>query len=354
MTQTHYSRDYEVFFGIDVDKHSFMFTVENHGTMSKAKKIPSDPEQLSRYVTNHFADKKVLFAYEAGPTGYHLYDYLSKQGHECLVVSPLSIPRAMNHKVKNNRIDSLRIVKELKAGKLQSIRVPQGIYRELRHLVALRENYTHNRKMAKQRIKSLLLYTNLSAALKDTAQNWTGSYLRTLQKLPCSDAVRQRLDMLLMDLDYSRKQNLSVLRQLRKFVNDQPELRKYMDCLLSIPGVGFITGVTILGRIGDPKKLRDVRELSAFVGLVPVESSTGDDVNRGPITHSGNRVLRSLLVEASWSAIRKDNELNQFFHRVRSRHHPKIGQRKAIVAVARKLTHRIYRVLKEQRKYIVH
>jgi transposase len=354
MTPAYLPKDYDIFLGIDVDKNSFSFTVQDHNTMSKAKTIPSQPEQLYNYVKNQFADKKVLFAYEAGPTGYHLHDYLSVKEQDCLVASPLSIPRAPNQKVKNNRIDSRKIVEELKAGKLKSIRVPHGPYRELRHLINLRENYAHSRKVAKQRIKALLLYTHLCSALKDIEQNWSNNYIRVLKELPCSNAVRQRLNMLLMDLEYARRQTLSILGQLRMFIKSHKEIQQYMYYLVSIPGIGFITAVTVLGRIGDPGRLRNVRELSAFVGLVPTEKSTGDDVNRGSITHLGDSILRSLLIEASWSAIRKDRELNQFYFRIKSRHHPKIAARKAIVAVARKLTQRIYRILKEQRLYVVH
>ena len=304
MTPTYLPKDYDIFLGIDVDKNNFSFTVQDHNIMSKAKTIPSRPQQLYNYVKNQFAGKKVLFAYEAGPTGYHLHDYLSAKKQDCLVVSPLSIPKAPNQKVKNNRIDSRKIVEELKSGKLKSIPVPQGPYRELRHLINLRDNYTHNRKVAKQRIKSLLLYTYLYSGLKDIGQNWSNNYIQVLKELPCSNAVRQRLNMLLMDLDYARKQTSSILRQLRTFIKSHKEIQQYMHYLVSIPGIGFITAISLLGRIGDPRKLRNVRELSAFVGLVPTEKSTGDDVNRGSITHLGSRILRSLLIEAAWSAIR--------------------------------------------------
>jgi len=346
-------KNYDVFIGLDVDKNSFSFTAKDHNTMNRSKKIPSQPEQLHNYIQNQFANQKVLCAYEAGPTGYHLYDYLTEKNQDCLVVSPLSIPRAPNQKVKNNRIDSRKIVEELKAGKLKSIRVPQNEYRELRHLVNLRENYVHNRVAAKQRIKSLLLYTYLYSTIKEVEHNWSNNYIQALKKLSCSEAVRQRLNMLLMDLDYARKQTTSILRQLRTFIKNNKEIQQYMQYLISLPGIGFITAITLLGRIGNPRRLENVRELSAFVGLVPTEHSTGDDVNYGSITHLGNRHLRSLIIEAAWSTIRKDRELNQFYHRIKNRHHPKIGARKAIVAVARKLTHRVYCVLKEQRSYIV-
>jgi transposase len=347
-------KDYDLFVGLDVDKNSFSFTVKDHHAMSRSKKIPSEPEQLHNYMKNHFAGKKILYAYEAGGTGFHLHDYLVAKDEDCLVVSPLSIPKAPNQKVKNNRLDSLRIVDELRAGKLTSIRVPQGQYRELRHLINLRENYVYNRKAAKQRIKALLLYVHLDHVLKDVEQNWSNHYIQILKKLSCSQAERQRLDMLLIDLEYARKQTLLVLRQLQQLVKNSADIQENMKYLESLPGIGLITAVTILGRIGDPKYLKNVRELAAFLGLVPREKSTGDNINQGSITHLGDHHLRALLIEGSWAAIRKDQELNQFYHRIKNRHHPKIGPKKAIVAVARKLTQRIYCVLKEQRFYRVH
>jgi transposase len=347
-------KDYDLFVGLDVDKNSFSFTIKDQHCLNISKKMPSDPEQFHHYMKKHFPQKRILYAYEAGPTGYHLHDYLTEQKEDCMVISPLSIPKAPNQKVKNNRIDSQKIVDELRADKLTSIRVPQGEYRELRHLINLRENYVYNRKATKQRIKALLLFAHLDYALKDTEQNWSNGYIQALKTLSCSPAERQRLDMLLLDLEYARKQTLLVLRQLQALVKNSPEIQQNINYLISLPGVGFIVAVTTLGRIGDPKYLKNVRELSAFLGLVPSENSTGDDVHRGSITHLGDRHLRALLIEASWSTIRKDKELDQFYHRIKKRHHPKIGARKAIVAVARKLTHRIYCVLKEQRPYIVH
>lgn len=355
MTQTKYlAKDYDVFIGLDVDKASYSFTIQDHDIMNRSKKIPSESNNFFQYVRNHFPDKKVLCAYEAGPTGFELYDHLSQNNIDCLVISPLSMPKAPNQKVKNNRIDSQKITEELKAGKLKSIRVPQGPYRELRHLVNTREIYVHNRKIAKQRIKALLLYTHLHKDLKDTDQNWSNNYIQRLKELSCSSSVRHRLHMLLMDIDYARKQTTSILRQLRNFCKDHKQIKAFMTYLLSIPGIGFITASSLLARVGDPENLKNVRELGAFTGLVSSEKSTGNSIQQGSITHLGNRILRSLMVEAAWSAIRKDSELDQFYHRIKSRHHPKIAARKAIVAVARKLTTRIYCVLKEQRNYIVH
>ena len=118
-----------------------------------------------------------------------------------------------------------------------------------------------------------------------------------------------------------------------------------------MPGIGFVVASHVLAAIGDPKYMRNVRELGALFGLTPTENSTGETIQRGSITRTGNSYVRNLLVESSWAAIRKDRELEQFYHRIRAKNSKKKGSSVAIVAVARKLTQRIYRVLKDQRPY---
>lgn len=352
--QTGYrAADYDVFVGIDVDKKSFAVTFKDHLDMSYSKKMPAEPEHLHNYIKNHFSGKEVLCVYEAGPTGYHLYDYMNQKKQACVVTSPITIKKAPNEKVKTNRIDSVKLAQELKAGELKLVRVPEGAYRALRQLIKSREDYAAAGKTAKQRIKALLLYNHLETELKDSGTGWSGGYIAGLKTLECCPGARIRLDMLLSDLEHARRQMLWILRSLRSFFKEQPELDLYRGYVQSIPGIGFVTAATILARVGDPVNLGSPRELGGFLGLVPKENSTGDHVCRSSITHMGNNKLRSLLVEAAWVAIRRDKELEQFYHRVRIRHHPGIGARKAIVAVARKLTHRVYCVLKEQRDYMV-
>ena len=351
---TYLAREYDTFIGIDVDKKSFLFTVGNHDSMSRAKKIPADPENFYHYIQKALNGKRIICAYEAGPTGFYLYDYLTEKGIKCLVVPPASIPKAANQKVKNNRIDSNKLTEELRDNRAQSVRVPQGAYRELRYLVKARENYARDRKRARQRIKALVLYANLYPLLKDPDIKWSHDYIKELKQLPCTPAVRKSLDMLLQDLEYARRQILSILRELRTLCKNNPEIKKNISYVQSVSGIGFITAISLLGKMGNPQYLKNEREIGAFVGLVPGEKSTGDKIDRGSITHLGDQTLRLLLIESAWVAIRKDAELNQFYHRIRRRNNPKIASKVAITAVARKLTQRVYRVLKDQRKYIIH
>ena len=147
--------DYDVFAGLDVDKRSISVTFANHQGFIRSLSMPYKVEHLVNYVRKHFSDQKIAFAYEAGPTGYGLYDGLAAQAYPCLVVAPSMIPKAPGQRVKTNRLDSRGLSENLRGGQLRSIHVPSAIYRELRHLTQLRDTFVSEMVAMKQRIKSL-------------------------------------------------------------------------------------------------------------------------------------------------------------------------------------------------------
>jgi transposase len=91
-------REYDVFAGLDVDKKSIAATFSGHHGFIRSLSMPYKPEDLLNHVRNHFGDQKVAFAYEAGPTGYGLYDGLTAQGYTCLIAAPSMIPRVLQDK----------------------------------------------------------------------------------------------------------------------------------------------------------------------------------------------------------------------------------------------------------------
>src|SRR3989442_8424594 len=122
--QTFIPRDYDVFAGLDVDKRSIAVTFTDHQGLVKSLRMPYNVEHLLNHVRKHFSDQKVAFAYEAGPTGYGLYDGLAAHAYPCLVVAPSMIPKAPGQRVKTNRLDSRSLSENLRGGQLTSIHVP--------------------------------------------------------------------------------------------------------------------------------------------------------------------------------------------------------------------------------------
>jgi transposase len=344
-------RNYDIFAGLDVDKRSMAITFTDHGTMRKSLKLPHSGRQLLNYTGKYFPGQRVAFVYEAGPTGFGLHDELKAAHQFCLVVSPSMVPSAPRNRVKTNRLDSKKLSEGLRGGQLRGIHVPPTSYRELRHLVQLRDTQVAQLKASKLRIKSLLLYEGIPFPAVDG--KWSGRVLRELERLPCNATVRFKLDQLIDTLQFHFLSAAKVQKQIRHFCQNDPELSQCLSFLTSLPGVGMITATHALARLGDWRQIKDVRQIAGFLGLVSSEHSTGDKENRGEITRIGDKRLRSKLIQCAWTAIRKDPELRAFYRRIYERHPQKVAARKAIVAVARKLTTRMYAVLKEQRPFVI-
>jgi transposase len=346
-------RDYDVFAGLDVDKKSISVTFTDHQGFLKSLNLPYKVDHLVNYVRKHYSDKKVAFAYEAGPTGYGLYDGLEAQAYPCLIASPSMIPKAPGQRVKTNRLDSRGISENLRGGQLKGIHVPTPLYRELRHLTQLRDTLVGEMVRMKQRIKSLLLMEGLEFPPAPAGSQWSFLVKKKLRELPCSSTVRFKLDRLLDSLEFDEKQVLKATREIRRFCQTDPELSQCIEYLRTLPGIGWIVASQLLARVGDWRQIKNIRQLPAFLGLVPTENSTGERTERGSITHTGDGRLRSKLIQASWSAIRQDGELREFFCTVAKKHPRHLGSRVAIVAVAHKLSVRAAVVLMKQRPYEV-
>lgn len=345
--------EFDIFGGLDVDKKSIAVTFMSHEGLIKSLSMPYQGDHLLHYVRKHFDGKKVAFAYEAGPTGYGLYDSLTAQGHRCLVAAPSMIPKAPGQRVKTNRLDSYKISENLRGGQLKSIHVPSHPYRHLRHFTQMRDTFIKEVVAMKLRIKSLLLFEGIPFPPAPAGSQWSFMVKGKLKKLSCSAPVRFKLDQLLTSLEFNEKQVLKTTQQIRRFCQDDPELSECIKYVMTVSGIGWIVASQLLARIGDWREIKNVRQLGAFVGVVPTEHSTGERTVRGSITRIGDSRLRGKLIQASWSAIRQDGELREFYRSVYQRHPRDRAARIAIVAVARKLTTRIYAVLKQQRPYVV-
>lgn len=96
-------------------------------------------------------------------------------------------------------------------------------------------------------------------------------------------------------------------------------------------------------------RFRRSRQVAAYCGLDPQEHSSGDTQRYGHISKQGNRLLRTLLVEAAYCTVRpkQDEELRRFYFRLLARKNSAV----AIVAVGRKLALRLYRMLRDEIDY---
>ena len=267
--ETFVTADYDVFAGLDVDKRSIAVTFTGHQGFIRSLRMPYRVEHLLNYVDKHFAGQKVAFVYEAGPTGYGLYDGIVAQAYPCLIATPSMIPRAPGQRVKTNRLDSRGLSESLRAGQLRSIHVPSMSYRELRHLTQLRDTFVQEGAAMKQRIKSLLLFEGIEFPSAPAGSEWSLIVKAKLKALPCSKTVRFKLDQLLESLEFSEKQVVKTTKEIRRFCQSDPELSELIGYLMSIPGIGWIVASQLLARIGEPREIKTSVNWQGFWAWCP-------------------------------------------------------------------------------------
>ena len=93
----------------------------------------------------------LVFVYEAGPCGYWLYGYLTREGLGCHVVAPSLIPRKPGDRVKTDRRDAVMLARLLRGGDLTPIDVPQVQDEAIRDLSRAREDTMQDLKAAKEK-----------------------------------------------------------------------------------------------------------------------------------------------------------------------------------------------------------
>ena len=169
-----------------------------------------------------------------------------------------------------------------------------------------------------------------------------------LKSLPLDNGPAKDYLMLCLDeLHYYRERTATILRRLRYYVA-QSRGSSIFQNLLSVPGIGFKSTITLYSEIIDIHRFSTFEHLKSYVGLVPsVSSSAGTEYTRG-LTCRSNRRLKYVLIESAWVAIRKDPALLHCYNTLIVR----MKKQEAIIRIAVKLLRRIRYVWQNNTPYV--
>ena len=151
---------------------------------------------------------------------------------------------------------------------------------------------------------------------------------------------------LIRSYEYHREQILILSRQIRLRIREYDN--ELYSLLKTISGIGPLTSSALITELGDINRFPHIDHLSSFVGLIPRVKQSGESSYSGGITFRCNEYLRTLLIEASWQAIRQDPALMQYYHE----HLINNKGQKVIIKVARKLLNRVRYVMKNRQPYV--
>jgi len=238
-------------------------------------------------------------------------------------------------KPKTDRQDAQHILHLLLKDDFPKIWVPSWENRDLRQLLWHR----HRMVQARTRIMNQLQAVALNEGLRCKKRLWREKGRKQLEAIRLAPWASRRREDLLKLLDGLNPTIAELTQAIDQEVEKSAEARR----LMTHPGVGPLTALAFVLIIGKAERFQCGKQIAAYLGLVPLEDSSGDRRRLGHITKQGNSLLRFLLVESAQVAARSIPQWrNQYFHLAMRR-----GRKIAKIAMARKLAIRLFWMMRQ-------
>lgn len=247
--------------------------------------------------------------YEAGCTGFVPARELSREGVAVVPIAPSKVPTSAESRTrKNDRNDAARLARLALAGELHGVWVPSEEVEGLRDLVHALDDLKDQRTRAYQRVLGLLCRHGVvwdertgSGRLKKT---WGAEFWSWLRGLELGDPVSQAaLLAAVRAAESAREQYDELLRRAHELAAAS-SLAGVVEALQCLKCVGFVTALAYCAEVGDFSRFPSGRRVTSWLGLAPSESSSALSLRTGAITRCGCKLLRGLLVEGAWAALR--------------------------------------------------
>jgi transposase len=304
--------------GIDVSAAQLVVVCEGEDGKYRQRSFPnraSGHQALIRWLQEN--GTRVRVCLEA--TGLYSLDLAlalhAAAGIEVAVLNPKTVNRfaATLCRSKTDPADAQVLAEYARRMPFQLWQPPSSTALQLRaitrHIAALTQQHTRESN-------------RLHAALASTAS---------------SACVRQDLKRSLRDLEHRAEKMRDAALAL---IEQDAELRPRFALLLSMPGIGEVSVLHLLGELALLARGLTVRQWVAHSGLDPAHHDSGSSVHKpSRISRAGNRYLRRALYMPALVAVRHDPHLRAFYQALLARHKAKL---QALMAVARKMLHAIF------------
>ena len=324
--------------GIDVHRNqSQICIITSEGEMIE-KRVSTERARFGTALSSHPGARILI---ESSTESEWVARCLEELGHEVIVADPNYAPMygQRTRRVKTDRRDARALAEACRSGTYRPAHRTSDERRHLRGQLSVREALVRTRARYISLIRALLR--------RDGLRVRSGSaelFLERLAEVDLLDHLRREIKPLLAVMGPLGKQIARLDRQVENLAKEDAQVRK----LCTAPGVGPVTAISFVATLDTAQRFRGAHQVSAYLGLVPREKSSGEKQNKGRITKSGNTRTRWLLVEAAWSLLVraksvKAKPLQAWAERIAARR----GRRVAVVALARRLAGILYAMMRD-------
>jgi transposase len=206
------------------------------------------------------------------------------------------IPKRSGDRIKTDRRDARNLARLYRAGELTAVYVPQEDDEAMRDLLRGRQDAINAQRKVRQQLGGFLLRHGFRYPGKCV---WTLAHRRWLAGVRMPHPAQQ---IMLQEYIHSVEEcTQRVHRLTEQILQLMPDwrMRPLVGALQALRGVAPVVAATAVAEIGPMGRFERPRQLMAYLGLVPSESSSGGSVRRGAITKTGNGHARRALIEAA-------------------------------------------------------
>lgn len=333
------------FIGVDLHKrviHACVVVLE-HGKrrVTQRKRFGCDQVQAIKEFFASLAPFEVVVEATANyPWFFHLVNPMASR---FVLAHPRKLRIIAESTRKTDKIDAQILAELLAMDMIPCAHIPTPRQREHRVLVRQRHYVQRRRASVKTKLRSLLANYNV-----DIEGLFTLAGLAKLAEIEMSESDRFLSSQLVADLQHLSSQVKRVEKQLTEFSKSAPpaecEARQVLE---TIPGVGAITVDVVVSELGDIRRFRSQKQVVAYAGLAPGVRESASHSKQLGITKEGSKLLRWVLVEAAWRVVMKTRRWGMAYEKLKKR----VGAKKAIVAIARRLLCVMASMLQNGRRY---
>jgi transposase len=331
------------YIGLDVHKKTISYCVkEASGRIHAEGTIPARRSDLDHWMKS--LPQPWTAAMEATIFTGWIYDHLKPHAAGLKVAHPLMLRAIAAAKKKNDRIDASKIADCLRCDFLPECYMASTEIRERRRTLRYRSLLVRQLIQMKNKIAVLLMEAGVTYNKQKLHKvGYFRELLATNQDI--NDGLRSLLRLCREMVVRLGKTENALVRSLER----DPLLRERVQRLMTIPAVGPITALTWALEVGDVRRFSSINKAISYCGLCSAEKSSGDTMQRSPLSKQRNKHLQTMLIEAAKLAPRNSPALAMIYDREKQ----KSNANRATLAVARKIVAYLVAVDRRQKDFLV-
>ncbi len=325
---------------MDLHQKTSTFSVkEKEGTVIAAKTVSTTKEDIKKFLSPFAGSSLTL---EPVSQWYCYADFIESLGLDVKIANPMKVKLIAASRIKTDTIDAGVLADLLRVNMLpESYHAPADV-RAWKEEVRLRMSLVRLRVQVKNKIHALVWKQGLRSPYTLFTKNgliWLDQQTFSKEATVALTTYRETLALLDRQINDAEE----------RMITDNKH-REEVKLLITIPGISYLSALTIMAEIGDISRFPSAKKLMGYAGVVPSTYSSGGKVRHGKIIKQGSSWLRYVLIEAAHHQLHctKRKGLIDYYNGIKERK----GSKAAAVATARKLCAVIFRVLTDKQPFV--